>query len=94
MLKQKEPSDYDLAAATFYAYIRSYEAHDADCTAAAKNFETVTKAHVLANSWKTEIAKTVIGAGTQIITVLAVLNYEHVHVIATKAVAFIPKLKI
>lgn len=94
---KKKPSALDNAIeATIGEYMAVVAGDSSEATAVAANLETLTKIKHIPkkNVYDPQVISAVIAASASLAGILAILKYEQLSVLATKALPFIVKTKI
>jgi len=90
MQTHPKPRSIDVEVSRMIDELSKLEAGSKEYEATAKNLEIICRARSCKASNSINI-DTVIMAGTNILGILLILNYEDIHVITSKALSFVAK---
>lgn len=89
----KEPTLVEKEIASLFAELNSHEAHTATYAAIVTQIEKLMKAQSYQKD--NRISKdTLVSVGGSLAGILMILNYEHLHVVTSKAIGFVLKTKL
>jgi uncharacterized protein YfkK (UPF0435 family) len=91
-LKKTEPTDLEIEIARLLEVLKNMDpATDENYAKVSDHYVTLTKLHNETNSKKRVSPDAMAAAATNLAGILLILNYEHAHVMTSKALGFVVK---